>query len=137
MNHVFRCTSWIARYVCIVHLLKCWYKNALRHKKRWARESDSLLLRNCLRMVLKTRGRVLGVALASKFPSINPIDHFWFVLKQQVWSVEAPPQNLQKLKYLVVTCLYHIPQNTFRCLVAFTPCWVITVLVAYEGATPY
>ena len=41
----------------------------------------------------------------SNSPDLNPIEHLWDVLDQQVRSMEAPPRNLQDLKDLLTNVL--------------------------------
>ena len=70
-------------------------------------------------------------------PDLNPIEHLWDVLEQQVRSMEAPPRNLQDLKDLLLTSWCQIPQDTFRGLVESMPRRVRAVLVARGGPTQY
>ena len=60
-------------------------------------------------------------------PDLNPIEHLWDVLDQQVRSTAAPPQNLQDLKDLLLIFWCQIPQSTFRpqgsCGVHASACW--------------
>ncbi|KAK3573569.1 hypothetical protein QTP86_027834 [Hemibagrus guttatus] len=44
-------------------------------------------------------------------PDLNPIQHLWDVLDQQVRSMEVPPHNLQDLKDLLLTS-YHRSHST-------------------------
>ena len=68
-------------------------------------------------------------------PDLNPIEHLWDVLDEQVRSVEAPPRNLQELKELLLTSWCQIPQHTFRGLVESMPQRVMAVLAAEGGPT--
>ncbi|KAK3561315.1 hypothetical protein QTP86_030620, partial [Hemibagrus guttatus] len=56
-----------------------------------------------------------------KFPDLNPIEHLWDVLNEQVRSMETPPCNLQDLKDLQLTSWCQIQQYTFRDLVESMP----------------
>ncbi|XP_051541380.1 voltage-gated hydrogen channel 1-like isoform X1 [Myxocyprinus asiaticus] len=70
-------------------------------------------------------------------PDLNPIEHMWDVLDQQVQSMEAPPHKLQDLKDLLLMSWCQIPQDTFRGLVESMPRRVGTVLAAHGGPIAY
>lgn len=58
------------------------------------------------------------------------------MLDKQVWFMEAPPPNLDNLKYLLLTSWCQIPQHTFRGLVESVPLRVRAVLGAKGGTNP-
>uniref|UniRef100_A0A8P4K6M0 Transposable element Tc1 transposase n=1 Tax=Dicentrarchus labrax TaxID=13489 RepID=A0A8P4K6M0_DICLA len=70
-------------------------------------------------------------------PDLNPMEHLWDVLDKQVRSMEAPPNNLQDLKDLLLTSWCQIPQHTFRGLVESMPQRVTAVLAANGEPTQY
>ena len=70
-------------------------------------------------------------------PDLNPIEHLWDVLDQQVRSTAAPPRNSQDLKDLLMMFWCQIPKDTFRGLVEFMPRRVGAVFVAHGGQTAY
>uniref|UniRef100_A0AAY5KPB9 Tc1-like transposase DDE domain-containing protein n=1 Tax=Esox lucius TaxID=8010 RepID=A0AAY5KPB9_ESOLU len=70
-------------------------------------------------------------------PDLNPIEHLWDVLDQQVRSTPAPPRNLQELKDLLLMSWCQIPQDTFRGLVESMPLRIAAVMAAHGGPTAY
>ncbi|KAI4872592.1 hypothetical protein NFI96_002177 [Prochilodus magdalenae] len=70
-------------------------------------------------------------------PDLNPIEHLWDVLEQQIQAAASPPRSSQDLKDLLLTAWSQIPQDTFRALVESMPQRVEAVLEAHGGPTEY
>ena len=70
-------------------------------------------------------------------PDINPIEHLWSHLENQIRAATLPPRNVRELQDQLVSAWYQIPQTTYQHLVESMPRRVLVVLRAKGGPTCY
>ena len=65
----------------------------------------------------------------SKYPALNPIEHFWDDLDRRVCSRQQAPQTLQELQHALEQEWGRIPQERIRRLIEYMRRRVCAVLV--------
>lgn len=70
-------------------------------------------------------------------PDMNPIEHLWSYLENQIRAATLPPRNVRELQDQLVSAWYQIPQTTYQHLVESMPRRVLAVLRAKGGPTCY
>ncbi|XP_071039868.1 uncharacterized protein [Parasteatoda tepidariorum] len=68
---------------------------------------------------------------------LNPIEHLWSYLENQIRAATLPPRNVRELLDQLVSARYQKPQTTYQHLVESMPRRVLAVLRAKGGPTCY
>jgi len=70
-------------------------------------------------------------------PDLNPIEHFWDVVEQEIRIMYMQPTNLQKLRDAIISVWTKISEECFQHLVESMPWRIKAVLKAKGGPTRY
>ena len=80
---------------------------------------------------------ILGMEQPARSPDLNPIEHIWSDMSQQLNNMDNHPQNLAELRAALANIwrgfgLYHLEH-----LVGSTPCHLRAVINAFGEPTRY
>lgn len=79
--------------------------------------------------VLYHKGRV-AMEWFKEHSGINPIQHLWSHLQNQICTGTLPPRNVRELQHQLVSTWYQIPQTTYQYLVKLMERQMLAVLRA-------
>ena len=70
-------------------------------------------------------------------PDLNPIEHLWDVVEQELRALDVHPSNLHQLQDAILSILANISKECYQHLVESMPHRIKAVLKAKGGPTPY
>ncbi len=70
-------------------------------------------------------------------PDLNPIEHLWDVVEQEIHIMDVQPTNLQQLRVAIMSIWTKISEECFQHLVESMPRRIKAVLKAKGGPTRY
>jgi len=68
---------------------------------------------------------------------LNPIEHLWDVMEQELRALDVHPTNLHQLQDAIPSIWANISKECFQHLVESMPCRIKAVLMAKGGQTQY